>query len=157
MTDATTTEFWERAEKISAGMLSATGAPPRPMAHQVRQDDNALWFITAKATDIADAAQNGAQAQHILACSHGQLYAVIDGTLHVETDPQKLDDIWSPLASVWFEDGREDDDICLVRFTPQQAEVWTTDGAAKALYEFAKAAIKDEMPDTGDHARLHFG
>lgn len=156
MSTATTTDFWTRTAKITAGMLSAAGAPPRPMAHQLRDGDEALWFITDKNTDIAAAAREGARAQHILACAHGQLYAAIDGALSVETREDVLDDVWSPMAAVWFDDGREDDDICLVRFSPAQAEIWTTDGKAKSLYEFAKAGVTDDTPDMGDHAVLTF-
>nr|WP_309501832.1 pyridoxamine 5'-phosphate oxidase family protein [uncultured Roseovarius sp.] len=156
MTDMMRDEFWNRAEKITAGMLSAAGAPPRPMAHQVSKDDKALWFITAQGTDIADAARAGSKAQHILACAHGQLYAAIDGRLSVEANNEKLDELWSPMAAIWFDDGREDADICLVRFTPEKAEIWATDGKPKALYELAKAAVTDETPDLGDHAKLRF-
>jgi len=156
MLDDLSQDFWDRADDITAGMLSADGAAPRPMAHQVRSDERAFYFITAKGTDIADAAQNGSAAQHIIACAHGQLYAAINGTLHVETSRDKLNDIWSPIAAVWFDDGREDEDICLVRFTPKDADVWTTDGTAKTLYEFGKAALTDDLPDVGDHAKLHF-
>lgn len=156
MTDHLNEEFWDRAAKITAGMLSADGAAPRPMAHQVHKRDRALWFITAQGTDIAEAAENGAQAQHILACAHGQLYATINGRLSIEIDEGKIDEIWSPMAAVWFEDGRDDEDIRLVRFTPTEAEIWATDGKAKTLYDFAKAAITDEKPDVDEHATLRF-
>ena len=156
MSDDLATEFWDRAGKITAGMLSATGAPPRPMAHQLRKGDKALWFITAKGTDIADAATEGARAQHIIACAHGQLYAAVDGTLSVETSKTVLDDVWSPMAAAWFDNGRDDKDVCLVRFTPSQAEVWTTDGGAKALFEMEKSALSDDQPDLGHHGQVRF-
>ncbi|MCZ4351148.1 pyridoxamine 5'-phosphate oxidase family protein [Roseovarius aestuarii] len=156
MPKTTTKEFWNRVGNVTAGMLSGTDMTPRPMAHQMRDADNALWFITAKQTDVALAAAKGVQAQHTLACAHAQVYAAIDGTLSIETSKEILDDLWSPMAAVWFEDGREDDDICLVRFTPSHAEVWLTDGGAKAMFEFAKAALGDDTPDLGDHAVLQF-
>ncbi|WP_166434028.1 pyridoxamine 5'-phosphate oxidase family protein [Roseovarius spongiae] len=156
MSDDLATEFWKRAGKVTAGMLSASGAPPRPMAHQTRDGDQALWFITANGTDIADAAAEGARAQHIIACGHGHLYAAIDGTLSVEHSKPVLDDIWSPLAAAWFDEGREDRDVCLVRFTPSQAEVWTTDGAAKTLFEMTRASVANERPDVGAHGHLRF-
>lgn len=156
MSKSMTKEFWDRASNVTAGMLSGDGMTPRPMAHNLRKGDSALWFITAKQTDVARAAAKGAKAQHILACSHGKIYAAIDGTLSVETSEEILDDVWSPMAAAWFEDGREDDDVCLVRFTPTQAEVWATDGGPKALYEFAKATLGDDTPDMGEHAVIRF-
>ena len=148
--------FWDRLDDITAGMLSAPDAPPRPMAHTAKRDDKTLWFITADGTDIAKAAQGGAEGHYTLACGHGQLYATIRGKLSVVDDPAKLDEIWSPMAAAWFEDGREDDDICLVAFRPSEAEVWETDGKAKALFEMARANMTDDTPELGKHGHLTF-
>lgn len=156
MSDDLSTEFWNRAENITAGMLSTDKAAPRPMAHLCRKGSNALYFITAAGTDIADEAKNGASARHVLACSHGALYATIDGTLSMETDEKTLDDVWSPMAAAWFEEGREDDDIRLVRFAPREAEIWILDGAPKTLYEIAKANVTDQTPDLGTHGTIRF-
>jgi general stress protein 26 len=149
MSTSLTKEFWDRAGNVNAGMLSGDGLTPRPMSHNLRDGDDALWFITAKQTDVAQAAAKGARAQHILACSHGQIYAAIDGKLTIETSEAILE-------AVWFEDGRDDDDVCLVRFTPSKAEIWATDGTAKALYSFAKASLSDETPNMGQHGVLKF-
>lgn len=149
-------DFWERAGDATAGMLSAEGAPPRPMAHTAGAEDKALWFITAEGTDIEQAAAAGKPGQFVLACAKARLYAVVTGEMRIETSREKLDEIWSPMAAAWFEDGREDDDVRLVRFTPRTGEVWTTDGAAKSLYEMAKANMTDEMPEIGAHAKVVF-
>ncbi|MEM8579441.1 MAG: pyridoxamine 5'-phosphate oxidase family protein [Pseudomonadota bacterium] len=150
-------EFWDRLEDISAGMLSTLAAPARPMAHIVRDDDEGLlWFITAKGTDIAEAAAQGSAATHMVACPKGKLFATVEGTLSGVDDAKVLDDIWSPTAAAWFEDGREDEAICLVKFTPRTAEVWLTDGSAKFLYEVAKANLTDGTPDVGAHGTLTF-
>ncbi len=148
--------FWERAKDIAAGMLSAPNAPPRPMGHTARPKDGALWFITAADTDIAAAAQSGSTAQYTLACMHSQLYATVEGTLSIEKSKEKLDEIWSPMAAMWFEDGREDDKIRLVRFAPKTAEIWATDGSARTLYEMAKAAVTDDPPSPGTHGSVRF-
>ena len=150
-------EFWDRLEDITAGMLSAPGAPARPMAHIVRDgDEGVFWFITANGTDIAEAATGGASATHVVACPKGQLFANISGAMSVVTDKQVLDDIWSPMAAAWFEDGRQDDDICLIKFTPASADVWLTDGGGKFLYEVAKANLTDDTPDVGQSGTITF-
>ncbi|MCF6445280.1 pyridoxamine 5'-phosphate oxidase family protein [Nereida sp. MMG025] len=151
-----TETFWDRLSNIRAGMLSPNTAAPRPMAHTAKKDDNAIWFITADGTDVADAAKVGDTGLYQVACAKGQLYAWVKGTLSLETQPEKLDEIWSPMAAVWFDDGRSDDDIRLVRFTPSSGEAWTTDGNGKALFEFAKSQITGTQPDVGDQGNLMF-
>lgn len=156
MTDTLKDTFWDRLDDITAGMLSTPSAPPRPMAHSAKRKDNMLWFITATGTDIAEAAKGGAKAQYTLASGQGQLYAAVEGTLSEVNDPDKLDEIWSPMAAAWFEEGRKDDDIVLVGFKPTRAEVWETDGKAKTLFEMARANMGHDTPDVGKHGHLTF-
>lgn len=148
--------FWDRLDDITAGMLSAGPVAATPMSHQARREDRALWFITARGTDLAQAATEGATAQYVTACRHGQLYARIDGRLETVTDPAKLDELWSPIAAAWFEDGRQDEDVQLMKFTPATAEIWATDGAARFFYEIAKGNLTDDRPDMGEHGTLTF-
>ena len=80
----------------------------------------------------------------------------MQGSLTVANNPDKLDEIWSPVAAAWFDDGREDDDVRLLAFRPTEGEIWTTDGAAGFLYEVAKANMTEAKPDMGDHGRVTF-
>ena len=72
------------------------------------------------------------------------------------TDPAKLDELWSAIAGAWFEDGRQDDDVQLVRMDLSTAEVWATGGSLSFLYEIAKAHLTDEKPDMGQHGTVRF-
>ncbi|HEY9039862.1 MAG TPA: pyridoxamine 5'-phosphate oxidase family protein [Roseovarius sp.] len=148
--------FWDRIENVNVGMLSAQGTHPRPMAHHARRDDGALWFLTAKSTDIGKDAAAGTSAQYQIADGDAKLYAVVDGALSVETDPGKLEDIWSPVDAAWFEEGKDDPDVRLVRFTPKTAEIWASDSTAKALYEMATAAMGDGTANPGSHGKITF-
>jgi len=149
-------EFWDRLEDTRAGMLATDGGRAVPMSHYIDRDANALWFITAKGTDLAQVSQSGAAAEYLISSSNESLYARIDGSVQAVTDPAKLDELWSAVAAAWFEDGRKDDDIQLVRMDLKEAEVWATGGSLSFLYEIAKANVTKEKPDAGDHGTLIF-
>lgn len=158
MTDDLKNTFWDRLEDTRAGMLSTEGARAVPMSHYIDEDDKAssLWFITAKGTDIAKSANNRTAAQYIVASKDESLYARIDGYVSAVTNPTELDKIWNAIAGAWFEDGKQDSDVQLVRFDLTEAEVWATDGSLKFLYEIAKAHLTDEKPDMGKHGTIRF-
>lgn len=149
-------EFWDRLADTRAGMLATDGGRAIPMSHYVDRDANALWFITAKGTDLAQTAQSGAAAEYLISSSNESLYARIDGAVQAVTDPAKLDELWSAVAAAWFEDGRKDEDIQLVRMDLKEAEVWATGGSLSFLYEIAKANVTKEKPDAGHHGTLRF-
>ncbi|MCX7566271.1 pyridoxamine 5'-phosphate oxidase family protein [Sulfitobacter sp. F26169L] len=156
MSDDLKEMFWDRLEDTRAGMLSADGAPAVPMSHHADDDSGTIWFITAKTTDLAKAAARPVPAQFLVSSSDESLYARIDGTLDAVTDRMMLDEIWSVFAGAWFEDGKDDPDIQLLRFAPREAEVWATGGSVKFLYEIAKANMTDEKPDAGEHGTIRF-
>ncbi|MXQ07791.1 pyridoxamine 5'-phosphate oxidase family protein [Alphaproteobacteria bacterium GH1-50] len=155
--DVTHNTFYNSLDDIVAGMLSVDQTRPVPMSHYVDRDENALWFITAKGTDLEAALRGGPQSgRHVVASKSGELYATIDGLATLVIDPAKLDEIWSVVSAAWFEDGQKDDDIALIRFDLSEAEVWQTAGNLKFLFEIAKANVTGEKPETGSHGRLSF-
>ncbi|WBU51836.1 pyridoxamine 5'-phosphate oxidase family protein [Paracoccus sp. SCSIO 75233] len=155
MTQEIKTEFRDRLESIRTGMLEVDGRF-LPMSHNMIDGDPDLWFITAKDTPMAKAAAGqGVQARYMI-CSDGKgLYADIEGELSLSDDKEKLDAVWGMVASSWFEEGKEDPDLQLVRYTPNKAEIWVTEGGALGfLYEVAKSKVTGKQPDLGTHTSI---
>lgn len=156
MTDKLKDTFWNKMSKIHVVLLGAGGGTPVPMSPLARQEDGAIWFITAADHDSFKAAKTGEAANIYLCDSVGQMFGTIKGRLTASDDSAKLDDLWSPMAAAWFENGREDDSVRLMKYTPAEAEVWVSDGTAKYLFETIKANVTDGTPDTGEYGILHF-
>ena len=150
-------QFWSRLDGVQAGMLGAGSARHVPMSHYAEAETNRLWFITARGTDLVEACQSGAEASYIVASGDGKLYARIHGRARVETDQAKIDELWNPIAGAWFEDGKDDPDVRLIRMDLSEAEVWATDGGLRFLYETAKAHLTGTPPDMGEHGTIRFG
>lgn len=150
--------FWKRLDDVNAGML---GCDPDwrlvPMPHYADPDEDALWFITAEGTDLAEAVSGGAKkAVHVVSSQGGKLYARIEGELSLSDDREKLDEIWNAVASSWFEDGKQDDDVRLLRLSLSAAEVWSTDGGLGFMYQIAKSKLTGAKPDMGEHFEISF-
>ena len=157
MTDNRET-FWKRLEDVNAGMLgSAPDWRLVPMSHYPDPQAGALWFITAEGTDLVKAVKGGPQhAVHVVAEGGGKLYARIEGRLELSNDAAKLDELWNAVASSWFEEGKRDDDLRLLKLTLSAAEVWATTGKLGFLYEVAKSKVTGVKPDMGDHFEVSF-
>ncbi|GGE31544.1 hypothetical protein GCM10011360_19370 [Primorskyibacter flagellatus] len=147
--------FWDRAEDLKTVMLEIDGRAV-PMSPYADKDERVIWFITAEGTEAYEAAKGSGRVRLIVSDMKAKLFADVHGSLTAADNPDKLDELWSPVAAAWFEDGREDDDVRLLAFRPVEAEVWATDGAAGFLYEIAKANLTEEKPDMGDHGRVTF-
>lgn len=125
-------QLWKQLANSRIVMLSVpeSGQHPQPMTHFADRENRAIWFITSADTDLAEAVGSGAQGQLTLATSKQDYQASVRGELTFVQDEAKLDELWSPFAAAWFEDGRDDASVRLLRFTPQEAAVWASEANA---------------------------
>lgn len=151
-------QFWSRLDDINSGMLGVTqDSRLVPMSHYTDRKVGVLWFITAKDTDLARSVASGPQdAMHVVSDGGQGLYSRIHGTLSLSDNRAKLDELWNAVASSWFEDGKQDPDVQLLRLDLTEAEVWATGGSMAFLYQIAKSKITGDKPDMGDHYSLTF-
>lgn len=149
-------EFWSRLDDVQAGLLATDDTRPVPMSPMPDKAAKAIWFITAAGSSAARAAKSGGEASFHVADPNENFYSNVSGTLEASDDSAKLDELWSAMAAAWFPDGREDEAVRLVKFTPRRAEIWANKGGAAYLYEIAKANLTDSKPDVGVHGMLVF-
>jgi general stress protein 26 len=148
-------KFWTEMGNVRAAMLSVGSARHVPMSPYPRPDDGAIWFITAQGTDLVEALQNGENDTSLIVTGEDKIHARIEGSAAVVQDRAKLEELWNPVASSWF-DGIDDPDIRLIKVTPATAEVWLTTGSFGFAVALAKSKITGEEPDMGDHFNLTF-
>lgn len=143
-----------------AGMLGVVDSDQhmQPMTHYPDPQTAEVWFITSSQTDLVKAVGTGARAHYCLIAEDGTFYACLSGTLEQVDDEEKLDQLWSPIAAAWFDEGRDDSDVVLLRLTLQEAALWaSTDNAAIFGLEIARANIsKARKPDVGEHVLIGF-
>jgi len=153
-------EFWGRMAGVRSAMLGIKGQG-RLVAMSPRVDKDLpgdVWFITANGTELGKSVQSGPQTAQLVIVDDGAgLYADLEGTLTHCTDQKALDEVWNSSAEAWFDDGKTDPQVCLMRFSPAMGEISVTPASGvKYLYEMAKARITGTTPDVGDQGDVVF-
>ncbi len=152
MTD-TTTDFERVGELIAKARFafvtsSATDGRllSRPLAIQEREFDGDLYFFTMAPS--AKTEQVAADSHVNVSLQSGDDYLSIAGTASVTRDQAMIDELWNAHAAAWFEQGREDPSVALLKVHAESAEYWTMDSPKPvALLKYAKAIITGEQPD----------
>ena len=110
----------------------------RPMATQDTKFDGNLWFFTRiNAAKVAEVQQD--QSVNVsYADADNQRYVSVSGQATVLRDQQKIDELWNPIAKVWFPDGKDDPSLALMKVHVTQAEYW--DASANRMIQFAQFA-----------------
>jgi len=122
----------------------------RPLAVLDGVFEGSIWFFTQdpspKSEDIA------ANPEVNVAYADGKGYLSIAGTATIEHNPTRIDQLWNPMAEAWFENGRDDPSVALLRVDARSAEYWSSDkpGVVRA-FEIAKAIITKSQPDVGEN------
>ncbi|CAN5309853.1 pyridoxamine 5'-phosphate oxidase family protein [soil metagenome] len=121
----------------------------RPLAVLEREFDGTVWFFTQ---DPSPKTEDIAADPHVnVAYADGASTVSLSGTASVDRDQARIDEFWNPWAEAWFEGGREDPTVALLRVDATSAEYWHIDKPAVVRgFEVVKAIITRSAPDVGE-------
>jgi general stress protein 26 len=125
-------KFWKALKSDMTMMIGLDGSTiiPRPMTAQLEGDaEGPIWFFTAKDTELVLGLSSAGKATATKATatfvSKGHdLFATVQGKLRVDNDRAVIDRLWNRFVEAWFEGGKDDPKLTLLRFDPGQAEIW---------------------------------
>jgi len=122
----------------------------RPMSANEVDDQGNLWFISnAKSNKNFEIRQNDKVQLFFSKISDSQ-YMSVYGNATIYSDRASIETHWQPMAKAWFEDGKEDPNVTIIRVTPSFAYYWDTkDGKAIAFLKWGLAAVTGLKIDDG--------
>jgi general stress protein 26 len=110
---------------LMLGLAGADRALAQPMTAQLEEAERGpIWTFTSKDTDLAQTVGAGHEAVAYFASKGHDLFAAIEGRLGPDNDPATIDRLWSPFVEAWFEGGKSDPKLLLLRFDPREAQIW---------------------------------
>lgn len=128
-------KFWKALRSDRTIMLGLTGvgeghAQPMTALLDGDRDSGPLWIFSARDVDLVEALDGTRKAiAHFVSRDHG-LFASVHGRLAVDGDPAVIERLWNPFVSAWYEGGRNDPDLRLLRFDPERGQVWLNENSA---------------------------
>lgn len=128
-------KFWKSLKSDMTVMLGLTDREEgyaQPMTAQLDPDRDGrgpIWFFTAKGVDLVQAMGGGADAMIQYASKGHDLFASVQGRLAPDNDRATIDRLWSPFAAAWYEQGKDDPKLQLIRFDPAEAQFWLNENS----------------------------
>lgn len=124
----------------------------RPMAPHVSAENASIRFLTSKKTHKIDEVKKNPNANAVFSNGDG-LYISVSGRISLSDSRQDVDELWSPAAAPWFEDGKSEAVVLVLE--PEIAEYWdNSDSKVKAGWEMVKGTLTGKRPDVGDHGKV---
>jgi general stress protein 26 len=122
-------KFWKALKSDMTMMLGIAGVEEghtRPMTAQLERDEGGpIWFFTAKDNDLVQRLRGGDRAVATFASKDHDVFAAVHGSLRVDTDRAVIDRLWNRFVAAWYEGGKDDPKLALLRLDPDRGQVWT--------------------------------
>ena len=87
-------------------------------------DGGPIWFFTGRDNALVQHLADGHRAIAAFSSKGHDLFASIKGDLHIDTRRAVVDRLWNPFIAAWFEGGKDDPDLVLLRLDAERAEIW---------------------------------
>ena len=150
-------KFWKalRSDRtVMLGLADVDEGHAQPMTALVEgdRDSGPIWIFSARSVDLVKTVGAGSKAIAHFASRGHELFASMHGSLALDNDPAVIDRLWNPFVAAWYEGGKEDPELRLLRFDPDWAQVWLNENSAFSALKLMlgrdpKKEYKDKVAD----------
>ena len=124
--------FWSALKDDMTMMVGLDGVEDghaRPMTAQLDGERSPIWFFTSKdnalVKKLGQVGTIGFDRTIATFASKGHdIFATVHGRLSLDNDRATIDKLWNRYVAAWFEDGKDDPKLVLLRLDAERAEIW---------------------------------
>ena len=98
----------------------------RPMAVQEVDPQGNLWFVSSADTHKDHELQNNPEVYLYFQSGKGEFLEIL-GRASVSHDQQRIEELWKPEFNAWFEMGKEDPKVSVIKVAPREGHYWDTE------------------------------
>lgn len=131
--------------------LSTLPNNARPMSLQECDQEGNLWFISSSDSNKNFEIKDDNRVQLYFMNNGSSEYLSIFGKAYIYTDKNTIEDKWSSFANAWFEEGKDDPKVTIIRVTPDETYYWDTKaGKFVSMVTFIASAVTGIKTDNSD-------
>ena len=128
-------KFWKTLKSDKTLMLGLDGISDghaRPMTAQFENDRSPIWFFASTDNELVTLSAGGGRAIATFMSKGHNLFATIHGRLGIDNNRAMIDRLWNRFVAAWFQGGKNDPKLALLRFDAERAEIWLDDSSILA-------------------------
>jgi general stress protein 26 len=127
----------------------------RPMATSDVDEEGNFWFFSNINSEKNLEIQDDDLVQLIYAKPTDSHFLSVSGRAEIIRDQKKIDELWNTFVKTWFQGGKDDPSITLIKVTPDTAYYWDTKhGKAVSLLKIAASVVTGKTMDDGIQGKI---
>lgn len=130
----------------------------RPMSLRETDEEGNLWFLSSSDSNKNFEISDDNRVQLLFMNNSDHEYLSVFGKAFIYKDRTTIEEKWTRIANAWFEDGKDDPKVSVIRVTPDETYYWDTKaGKLVSFLTFATAALTGIKTDNSDgvEGKLH--
>jgi len=120
----------------------------RPMSTAEVDEDGNFWFMSKADSNKNFEIGEDRTVQLIYAKASDSHFMSVVGQAKIVRDREKTEELWNIFAKAWFQEGKDDPNLTLIRVRPESAYYWDTKhGRFISLLGLAASVISGKTMD----------
>ncbi len=135
-------KFWKALKSdmtMFLGLAEGDDGHARPMTAQLDDEGfdsdeyhGPIWFFSSTDNGLYQQITGGSRAMaHFVSKGH-DVWATVHGSFAQSHDRAVIDRLWNRFVAAWYEGGKDDPKLALIRLDPETAEIWIDASSAVA-------------------------
>ena len=148
-------KFWDEIKASPFLMLGLQGvddAHTRPMTAQI--DGKHIWFFARRSEELIKGLGSPHRAVATFVSKGHDLFACIHGTLAIDNDRSNIDRLWTLEVASWYQDGKDDPELVLIRFDTERVFIWEAETGAAFKAAVVKLLGRDPAKQQAEPAEF---
>ncbi len=126
-----------------------------PMSRQEVDEDGAIWFLFSSESETHHHVQQNNKVSLLYSDVTNYEFVTINGTGEISQDQARIDKYWNKMVEAWFEQGRQDPRIRVLKITPSEGHYWDKKSNKLVMFiKIATSAISGKPMDIGRTGEL---
>ena len=135
--------------------LSVAPLSTRPMSATETDDEGNLWFFSAKSSDKNRHIQTDPRVQLFFSHPGSSEFLSVYGSASISTDKALIEKYWNPVVKAWFQEGKDDPEITLIKVAPEEAYYWDTKNSKMvSMIKILTSVVTGKTMDDGVEGTL---
>lgn len=155
------TKLQELVNKIDIGMLCTypkdnSYVHAVPMSRQEVDEQGNIWYLFSSDSDTYNNLKNNSKVSIQFSHVGEYNFLSIDGEAEISQDKERIEKYWNKFVEAWFEKGKEDPNIRVMKVRVADARYW--DNKTNKLVTFFKvvsSAVSGQKLDIGREGELN--
>lgn len=127
----------------------------RPMSTQAVEEDGTIWFFSSKESNKNSEIARTNKVQLLYGDPGKSDYLSVEGNADIIVDQKKMDELWTPIIKTWFQEGKDDPNLSLLKITPSEAYYWDTKhGKMVSFAKMMVSMVSGKTMDDGIEGKL---